>query len=238
MARYVYKGKVNGNDVVYKEGCFHGPFDNPPGTTGQNIMEVVTETGKEFRFRAWTDYYSIIGILAEKEEYMPDYLNEVVIKDKGKKKSYNIADADPTTVEGMRTKLVFEKARRLYDEIRQEILKELKEEYAKKQQKEEPKEPNPKKKNKRLEELLLSKSMEDQIREEVGELFGLNTKIDLCLYRDNAKKCIELFSKIGDKSQKKELLNAIFKCEYENKEVIDWLNRNEQDLLREAGFNS
>lgn len=231
MAKYVYRGKINGHNVIYKEGCLHGPLDYSEGGLRQNIMEVVTESRKKFKFRSWTDYIYILESLAEQRRYQPDSLNEVVIKEKGKKLSYNARDIDSNTLEGKRIKLVFEKSNQLYNEIRQEIFKKLKEEYSKK-------EPSLLK-DKTLKNLLMPKNTEEQIVEEVNELFDIDPKIDsVCLYKDNAEKFTELFSKIEDKNKKKELLGIIFSCEYENKEVIDWLNKNEQDLLREAGFNS
>jgi hypothetical protein len=71
----------------------------------------------------------------------------------------------------------------------------------------------------------------------VEDAFDTDTKTyGLRLYRDDTKRFIKFFSKI-DQNRKKGLLNEIFSCDYENKEVIEWLNKNEADLLREVGFN-
>lgn len=233
MARLVYKGKINGNDVIYKEKCLHGCFDRLEGQFLQNIMEVVTENGKKFRFRAYDSQAFIKKLLEENENYQQDFINEVVIKVKGKKKlSYNARSINHNTVKGMRINSIFEKANALYNEIRQEIMGELKEQYPPKEK------PKPKPKPKKLEQLALSEEEKDKIAEEASELFYTGTKIDACVYKNNPKQFIRLFSKIEDKNKKTELLNAILKCDYENKEVIEWLNKNETDLLREAGFNS
>lgn len=232
MAKLVYKGKINGNDVVYKEGCFHGPFDRLEGAASQNIMEVVTETGRKFRFRAYSHFNYILDCLAKNRDYLyDDHLNEVIIKEKGKKTlSYNSRNTSVNTARGKRTELVFEKANKMYNEIKNEILKELKEQYSGH---------SDKPKNKKLENLIMTEDKEKQIKEEVEDVFNIDLKKEsLYLYKGYAKRFIEIFSKIEDKDKKKELLDIIFRCDYENKEVIEWLNKNEQDLLRETGFNS
>jgi len=218
MAKLVYKGKINGNDVIYKDSCINYHLE---GGNRMNLMEVVTETGKEFRFWVYSCPYFIQDCLEENKSYVhDDSVSKVVIKEKGKDTlNYNSKKAGDRTVEGKRTKLFIEKANKMYNEIRRGVLKDLIE----------------KPKDKKLESLLVT---DQQIKEEVEDAFNTDPKIyGLRLYRDDTKKFIKFFSKI-DKNKKKGLLNEIFSCDYENKEVIDWLNNNEQDLLREAGFNS
>lgn len=228
MARLVYKGNINGNDVIYKERRFHGAFDRFEGDFVQNIMEVIAENGKKFTFRAYSRCIFITSLLEEGKDYQPDFLNRIIIEEKGKKTlEYTVRNAGDQTVEGMRIKTIFEKANVLYNEIRQEIMNELKEKYSKKEPK-----PKPKKEPKRI---ILSEEEEKKIFEEANSLFDTGTKYT-CFYKDDTKQFIKLFSKIG-KDKKKELLNIIFNCSYENKEVIEWLNKNEQDLLREVGLN-
>lgn len=228
MAKLVYKGKINGNDVVYKERCFHGTFDRFEGDMVQNIMEVVTKNGKKFRLRSYNQCVFITNLLVEGKEYQPDSLNRIIIEGEGKKTlHYSSRNINYNTVEGMRIKTIFDKASALYNEIRCEIMDELKEKYPKKE---------PKPEHKKLEKLVLSKEEENEMFEELNGLFDTGA-IDLCLYKGDAKQFIRFFSKIEDKSKKKELLNVILKCDYENKEVIDWFNENEPDLIREVGFN-
>lgn len=218
MAKLVYKGKVNGNDVFYKEGCINYHLE---GSSRQNIMKVITETGKEFRFWVYSCPYFIQDCLEENKSYVnDDFVSKVVIKEKGKDTlKYNSKKAEDRTVEGKRTEMFIEKANKMYNETRRGILRDLRE--------------NPK--DKKLESLLVT---DQQIKEEVEDAFNTDPKVyGLGLYRDDTKRFIKFFSKI-DKDRKKGLLNEIFSCDYENKEVIDWLNKNEQDLLREAGFNS
>ncbi len=229
MAKLVYKGKINSNDVVYKERCFHGTFDRFEGDMVQNIMEVVTKNGKKFRLRSYNQCVFITNLLAEGKEYQPDSLNRIIIEEEGKKTlHYSSRNINYNTVEGMRIKNIFDRASTLYDEIRHEIMDELKEKYPKKEPKPEPK---------KLEKLVISQEEKGLILEEVNELFDTGTKIDTCIYKDDSKKFIKFFSKIEDKSKKKELLNVILKCDYESKEVIEWLNEHEAELLREVGFN-
>ncbi len=217
MAKLVYKGKIKGNDVKYKEGCINYHWD---GGSRQNIMSVVTETGKEFRFRDCSFLSYILDCLEENKSYTPDDdIDEVIIKEKGKKTlKYDSRNAEDRTVEGKRTKMFLEKANELYNEIRQGIFKELKN----------------KPKDKKLEKIIITN---EQIQEEVDDAFNTDTKVyGMRLYKDDTKKFVKFFSKI-DKNRKKGLLNEIFSCDYDNKEVIEWLNKNEADLLREVGFN-
>jgi ribosomal protein L23 len=226
MAKFIYKGKVNGNDVIYKEGCFHGLVDKMEGNFSQNIMSVVTETGRKFRFRSWIDYYYIRECLEENISLKNDAVNEVVIKEKGKKTlKYNSRDIEDRTTDGKRACMVLEKATEMYNGIRRQIINELREQYSH----------NEKSKNNKLKKRILS---EEEIRNEVEDMFNTDPKINgLSLYKENSKRFITYFSKMG-KDKKKDLLNVIFSCDYDNKEVIEWLNKNELDLLREAGFNS
>lgn len=228
MAKLVYKGKINGNDVVYKERRFHGAFDRMEGGFVQNIMEVVTKNGKKFRLRSYDQCVFITYLLAEGKEYQPDSLSRIIVEEEGKKTlHYSSRNINYNTVEGMRIKTIFDKASALYNEIRHEIMDELKEKHPKKEPKPEPK---------KLEKLVLSKEEENKMFEEVNRLFNTGT-INLCLYKGDAKQFIRFFSKIENKGKKKELLNAILNCDYENEEVIKWLNQNESDLIREVGLN-
>jgi len=215
MAKLVYKGKIKGNDVVYKEGCIN--YYNQGGMK-MNLMDVVTETGKEFKFQCLHPYI-IKEYLEGNKNYIPDdKLNEVIIKEKGKPTlRYKSKKVSEFTVEGRRAKMFLEKAAEMYNEIRKEIFKELRAKH----------------KDKGLEKVITN----EQIQEEVYDAFNTDTKAyGLRLYKDDTKRFIKFFSKI-DKNTKKGLLNEIFSSDYENKEVIEWLNQNEQDLLREAGFN-
>ena len=217
MAKLVYKGKINGKDVIYREGCINYYME---GGTKMNLMEVITETGKGFKFQCLYPYFIQEYLEGDKNYIHDDEVNEVIIKEKGKPmlryKSKKVSDF---TAEGRRAKMFLEKANEMYNEIRKEIFKELRD----------------KPKDKKLEKIILTN---EQIQEEVEDAFDTDTKTyGLRLYRDDTKRFIKFFSKI-DKNKKKGLLNEIFSCDYENKEVIEWLNKNEQDLLREAGFNS
>lgn len=185
-----------------------------------NMMNVITETGKEFKFLILGLPGSIQECLEENKTYISDdEVDKVIIKGQGKDTlKYRSKKVNSFTVEGKRAKLFIENANKVYNEIRRGILKELRE--------------KPEYKN--LECLVVT---EEQIKEEVADAFNTDPKVyGLKLYKDDTKRFIKFFSKI-DKSRKKELLNEIFSCDYENKEVIEWLNKNELELLREAGFN-
>lgn len=216
MAKLVYKGKINGNDVVYKEGCIN--YYNRGGTR-MNLMEIVTETGKEFNFQCLYPHF-IQDCMEKNNPHLPnDEITEVIIKEEGKPTlKYNSKKVKKEDIEGRRAKIFLEKADKMYNEIRREIFNDL----------------MSKPSGKMLERILT----DEQIKEEAKDAFNIETTRDygMQLYRNDTKRFIKYFSKI-EKGRKKDLLNEIFSCEYENKEVIEWLNKNELELLREAGFN-
>lgn len=55
------------------------------------------------------------------------------------------------------------------------------------------------------------------------------------LYQDDAKGFINYFSNINDE-EKKGILRAILNCDHYNKEVIDWLDNNYANLIRDVGL--
>jgi len=58
----------------------------------------------------------------------------------------------------------------------------------------------------------------------------------LILYQNKPKEFIEYF-KTRNFEEKRIIIKDVMDCEFTNEEVIDWFNQNEQDLLREVGFN-
>ncbi|MDP2909442.1 MAG: hypothetical protein Q8N77_06580 [Nanoarchaeota archaeon] len=56
-------------------------------------------------------------------------------------------------------------------------------------------------------------------------------------YETDSKRFIDSFQKEG-REKKFAILKDLFVSEAMNQEVCNWLNKNEQDLLREVGFNS
>lgn len=62
-------------------------------------------------------------------------------------------------------------------------------------------------------------------------------KIDyVSVYKNDAEKFLKYF-KLLNKEEKKDALQKIMECEYDNEKVNKWLNENEADLLREISFN-
>jgi len=222
MAKLVYKGKINGNDVVYKEDCFHGPFDRFEGGPHQNIMYVVTETGKKFRFRVWDEINYVTEALKKDKILHDDKINEAIIKEKGKRtQKYNSRNIGSMTFKEKRTKLVMSKANEMYNSLRREIMRDLID----------------KPKDKKLESLIMTEDREKKMQKEVEDIFDTDPKNEcLRLYKNDPKSFMRYFSKITD-NKKKEALNLIFQCEHEDKVVIEWLNKNYNDLLREVGFD-
>ncbi|MBM3199598.1 hypothetical protein FJZ53_01585 [Candidatus Woesearchaeota archaeon] len=216
MAKLVYKGKIKGNDVIYKECCINYYMN---GGNKMNLMKVITETGKEFHFQCLYPYFIKECLEGNKNYLHDDEIHEVIIKEKGKPTlEYKSKKISEFTVEGRRAKIFLERATEMYNEIRREIFNELR----------------AKPKDKKLEKLVRT---DEQLQEEAADAFNTDTKdYGLRLYREDTKRFIKFFSKI-DKNTKKGLLNEIFSSDYENKEAVDWLNQNEADLLREAGFN-
>lgn len=56
------------------------------------------------------------------------------------------------------------------------------------------------------------------------------------LYKNDSKGFIEYFTR-KTLEEKKAILKDVMDCEFTNEGAIDWLNENEQDLIREVGFN-
>jgi len=65
------------------------------------------------------------------------------------------------------------------------------------------------------------------------ESLGLD---DFCLYKGHAKSFIDYFSNLIGVEEKKNILRAIFNCDYENQEIIDWLDKHETALVKEVGL--
>ena len=218
MAKLVYKGKVNGYDVFYRDSCINYYVN---GGMRMNLMDVVTATGKKFKFQCLFSNSLQEALESDKQHLDKDEVDEVIIKEKGKptlKYNSKTLKKEKDTVEGRRAKMFLDTASKMYNDIREEIFKELRD--------------NPK--GKKLENLVVT---DEQIKEEVSDAFNTDANAyGLNLYRNDAKGFTKFFSKM-DRKKKKEMLNMIFSCDYDNKEVIDWLNKNEMDLLREAGFN-
>ncbi|MBL7101111.1 MAG: hypothetical protein ISS23_04110 [Nanoarchaeota archaeon] len=59
----------------------------------------------------------------------------------------------------------------------------------------------------------------------------------LLLYEHNPDKFKELFKESESIPHKKCILNAILEHSWTNKEVDNWLNENESELIREVAFN-
>lgn len=58
----------------------------------------------------------------------------------------------------------------------------------------------------------------------------------LDLYKENSSDFIRYFSELEDVKEKKAILRLLLDCDYENKEIIDWLNKNHFELIRDAAL--
>jgi len=58
----------------------------------------------------------------------------------------------------------------------------------------------------------------------------------LCLYKGSAEIFIDYFSNLICVEEKKNILRSIFNCDYNNQEIIDWLDKHEIELVREVGL--
>jgi hypothetical protein len=56
------------------------------------------------------------------------------------------------------------------------------------------------------------------------------------LYKNDSEGFIEYF-KCKTLGEKKVILKDVMDCDFTNEKAIDWLNKHEQDLIREVGFN-
>jgi len=59
----------------------------------------------------------------------------------------------------------------------------------------------------------------------------------LKLYKENTEGFIEYFSSKSSHEERKTIIGDVLKCEHMNQEVIDWLDVNEPEILREVSFN-
>lgn len=74
-----------------------------------------------------------------------------------------------------------------------------------------------------------------KIKEEIFVKSLEELKSISCFYKSDTKKFTECFSN-ANKTDKKRMLRAIFNCNFENKEAINWLDTNHSKLVREIGL--
>lgn len=67
-----------------------------------------------------------------------------------------------------------------------------------------------------------------------GHIMGEDSA--MALYKDDAKAFINYFQKLSGGSMKM-VIEKIYDEPFVNQEVVDWLNKNHNDLLREVGFS-
>lgn len=155
MAKLVYKGKIDGRDVTYREHCFYLPSWNfqrwkyykvqsvrSDGTKHpsdawfrQNMMEIIDGDTK-FIFRDWLDFNSINYLWEEENSnFQKDKLEEVEIVTEDEKKRYGnrgkVYSCKISPLEREHINKVFQKADKLYNELREKIRDELRQQCAK-----------------------------------------------------------------------------------------------------------
>jgi len=92
--------------------------------------------------------------------------------------------------------------------------------------------------DKEIEYLLNIPDLEKDIFDIMKELFP--KEIGSCymgLARFYPQEFITQFSNIQDSEEKKLVLKSLMELDYDNKEVINWLDKNESILVREVGLN-
>ncbi|MBM3200223.1 hypothetical protein FJZ53_04760 [Candidatus Woesearchaeota archaeon] len=62
-------------------------------------------------------------------------------------------------------------------------------------------------------------------------------EVAMVFYKENSDKFIEYFKKRSPENKKK-ILEKVFESEFTNDKVIEWLNKEEQCLVREVGIES
>jgi len=68
----------------------------------------------------------------------------------------------------------------------------------------------------------------------VSDLILKSNPLDL--YKKNSSDFIQYFSRIEDIKERNAVLRLLLDCDNENKEVIDWLNKNHDNPIRDAAF--
>lgn len=92
--------------------------------------------------------------------------------------------------------------------------------------------------DKEIKYLLNIPDLEEKVIEVMKELLPKEIKSNyMGLARFYPQEFITYFSEIEDTENKKQILKSLLECDYDNKEVIDWLNKNESKLIRDVGMN-
>ena len=129
----VYRGNINGQEVVYEENRFSlvsGWYDTD---FEKNVMRV-KEDGKEYFFQDLGNETSINWRSQTIPQFEGDSLEKVVVKEGDLIRKYSIEDINDSTLDGIHAKEVFERANAIYNQLRTQIREKLRSDYQKKLQ--------------------------------------------------------------------------------------------------------
>ena len=123
----IYRGKVDGYDVIYEEGR----------VGGRSLREnriTIQKDGSEYVFEDCADKTDIDWKRGEKPSFEKDSLDEITIRMGNSKRSYSRIDnwghaIDNSTIEGEVVKKVFDQSDVLYNDLRTKIREELRSRY-------------------------------------------------------------------------------------------------------------
>ncbi len=133
MGEEIYRGNINGQQVVYREKEFSwgGPLLNDFPVNERNIMIIVdankTYTLIDSKGETNIDWKNDID-----PNFKADELEEIIIKNGGEKKFHSfgkISEWKPSTIDERHSKSVFERGNEMYNNLRKQIRDQLRAQY-------------------------------------------------------------------------------------------------------------
>jgi len=128
MGEEVYRGNINGQEVVYEEGLSSFRVGTAPT---QNKM-VVREGDTTYTFLDRIGDTNIDWKDDEEPNFKKDELEGIIVDDGNIREFYHIGDMkdwNPTTIDGRRKKEIFEKGNEMYNDLRTQIREQLRAQY-------------------------------------------------------------------------------------------------------------
>ena len=127
----VYRGNINGQEVVYEEGR-SSIFNLRGDDFNQSIMTIKNE-GLTYRLIDWQKETPIDWKNDKAPEFKNDELETIVVEQNGQKEKYShvgkMTEWNPTTIDGRRKKEIFEKGNQRYNDLREQIREQLRAQY-------------------------------------------------------------------------------------------------------------
>jgi hypothetical protein len=128
MGEEVFRGNIDGQDVVYEEGIFnlietarnpiHNKMTVSKGVTTYTLLDDVDQNPISWKQDTAPDYVS-------------DTLEQVVIRNPEGTRKYDISHIDTETLDGKHAQNIFDKTNKMYNDLRTKIREKLRSDYQK-----------------------------------------------------------------------------------------------------------